>query len=171
MNRGPANPLLSTVLSTVLIALAVAPAATANKPTREIIPGQDDVRLTDQCAFPVLIHTEGREIVTTFTDKAGNVVKQIGVFPGNKQTLTNLDTGKSIIVVATGPFHGRREPDGSATVRVTGHGIFPGHPITEEPGIWYLSGRIFATLDAQENLTSIDSTGKLVDLCARLGEA
>jgi hypothetical protein len=152
----------------VFIALAVAPAATANKPTREIVPGQDDVRLNHQCAFPVLVHTEGREIVTTFTDKAGNVVKQIGVFPGNKQTLTNLDTGKSIIVVATGPFHGRREPDGSATVRVTGHGIFPGHPITEEPGIWYLSGRIFATLDAEGNLTSIDSTGKLVDFCDSL---
>ena len=102
--------------------------------------------------------------------QGGQPVKQIGVFPANKQTLTNLDTGKSIVVVATGPFHGRREPDGSATVRVTGHGIFPGHPITEEPGIWYLSGRIFATLDAQENLTSIDSTGKLVDLCARLGD-
>jgi hypothetical protein len=54
---------------------------------------------------------------------------------------------------------------------VTGHGIFPGHPITEEPGIWLLSGRIFATLDAEENLTSIDSTGKLVDLCPRLADA
>ena len=158
------------VVTLVAAALAVAPAATASKPTREIVPGQDDVRLTDQCAFPVLIHTEGREIVTTFTDKAGNVVKQIAIFPGNKQTVTNLDTGKSITVVATGPFHGRREPDGSSTVRVTGHGIFPGHPITEEPGIWYLSGRIFATLDAEENLTSIDYTGKLVDLCARLGD-
>jgi hypothetical protein len=168
MQRG--LPLLSTVLSTVLFALAVAPAATASKPTREIIPGQDDVVLTDQCAFPVRIQTEGREIITTFTDKAGNLVKQIAVFPANKQTLTNLDTGKSIIVVATGPFHGRRAPDGSATVRVTGHGIFPGHPITEEPGIWYLSGRIFATLDAEENLTSIDFTGKLVNLCARLGD-
>jgi hypothetical protein len=115
----------------------------------------------------VLIHTEGREIITTSTDKAGNLVKQIVVFPANKQRLTNLDTGKSI--VATGPFHGRREPDGSATIRVTGHGIFPGHPITEEPGFWYLSGRIIATLDAEENLTSIDSTGKLVDLCVRLG--
>jgi hypothetical protein len=164
-------PLLSTVLSTVLIALAVAPAATANKPTREIIRGQNDVLLTDQCVFPVLIHTAGREIVTTFTDKAGNLVKQIAIFPANKQTLTNLDTGESITVVATGPFHGRRNPDGSATVRVTGHGIFPGHPITEEPGIWFLSGRIFATLDAEENLTSIDSTGKLVDLCPRLADA
>ena len=167
MQRG--IPLLSTVLSTVLLALAVAPAATANKPTREIIPSQDDVLVTDQCAFPVRIHTAGGEIITTFTDKAGNVVKQIVVFPANKQTLTNLDTDKSIVVVATGPFHGRRAPDGSATVRVTGHGIFPGHPITEEPGLWYLSGRIFATLDAEENLTSSDYTGKLVDLCTRLG--
>ncbi len=161
--------LLSTALSTVLIALAVAPAATATKPTREIVPGQDDVRITDQCAFPVLVQTTGREIVTSFTDKAGNLIKQIAVFPGNKQTLTNLATDRSIVVPATGSFHARRQPDGTATLHVTGHGIFPGHPVTEEPGIWYLSGRIFATLDADDNPTSIHVTGKLVDLCPRLG--
>jgi hypothetical protein len=167
MQRGPL--LLSTALSTVLVAFAVAPAATANKPTREIVPGQDDVRITDQCAFPVLVQTTGREIVTSFTDKSGNLVKQIAVFPGNKQTLTNLDTRKSIVVQATGSFNARRQPDGTATLHVTGHGIFPGHPVTEEPGIWYLSGRIFATLDADDNPTSINVTGRLVDLCGRLG--
>jgi hypothetical protein len=156
------------LLSTVLIALAVAPAATANKPTREINPGQDDVVLTDQCAFPVLAHIEGIEIITTFTDKAGNPVKQIGVFPDNTLTLTNLDTGKSITVVATGSFHVRAEPDGSISVMVTGHGPFVPNPITGEPGIWYLSGRVRATFDVEGNLTSIDSTGNLVDLCAQL---
>ena len=85
--------LLSTVL---LIALAVAPVATANKPEREIVPAPGDVTITDQCAFPVLGHIEGGEIDTTFFDKAGDPVKKIGVFPGQTLTLTNLDTGKSI---------------------------------------------------------------------------
>src|SRR5207249_1643794 len=108
----------------VAIALAVAPAATANKPMREIIHAPDDIVITDQCAFPVLGHIEGREIDTTFTDKAGNPVKLIGVFPGNTLTLTNLDTGESITVGATGSFHLRAEPDGSTSAMVTGQGAW-----------------------------------------------
>jgi hypothetical protein len=156
------------LLSTVLIALVVAPVATANKPMREIIPSPDDMVIAGQCAFPVLGHIEGSEIDTTFTDKAGNPVKLIGVFPGNTLTLTNLDTGKSITLGATGSFQLRVNPDGSASAMVTGQGAWFGNPVTGEPGIWYQSGRVSATLDAEGNATSVDSTGNLVNLCARL---
>ena len=157
------------LLSAVLIALAVAPAAIANKPTREINPAPDDRLITGQCTFPVLGQIEGNEIVTTFTDKAGNPVKLLAVFPGNTLTLTNLDTGKSITLGATGSFQLRAEPDGSASAMVTGHGAWPdGNPITGEPGIWYQSGRVSATFDAEGNTTSIKSTGKLVKLCTQL---
>ena len=156
------------LLSSVLVALAVAPAANADKPMREINPSQDDVVVTDQCAFPVLAHIDGGEIVTNFTDKAGNVVKQIVVFPANTETLTNLETGTSITLPATGSFQGRAYPDGSVSFKITGHGAFPGNPITGELGIWYSSGRLFATFDADGNLTSTGSTGNLVDLCPRL---
>jgi hypothetical protein len=155
-------------LSTVLVALTVAPVATANKPTREVNPVQDDMVIAGQCAFPVLAHINGGEIVTTFTDKAGNLVKQIVVFPANTVTLRNLDSGKSITLVATGSFQGRAHPDGSVSFKITGHGAFPGNPITGEPGIWYLSGRLFANFDADGNLTSTGNTGNLVDLCPRL---
>ena len=157
------------LLSTVLIALVVAPVATANKPIREIIPSPDDMVITGQCAFPVLGHIEGSEIDTTFTDKAGNPVKLIGVFPGNTLTLTNLvDTSKSITLGATGSFQLRANPDGSASAMVTGRGAWLGNPVTGEPGIWYQSGRVRATLDADGNATSVDSAGNLVNLCARL---
>jgi hypothetical protein len=155
-------------LSTVLIALAVAPLATAIKPTREVNPVQDDMVIAGQCDFPVLAHIDGGEIVTNFTDKAGNLVKQIVVFPANTVTLTNLDSGKSITLVATGSFQGRAHPDGSVSFKITGHGAFPGNPITGEPGVWYLSGRLFANFDADGNLTSTGNTGNLVDLCPRL---
>jgi hypothetical protein len=156
-------------LSTVLIGLAVAPAATANKPIREIVSSPPDRVITGQCAFPVLGHIEGREIDTTFTDKAGNPVKQIGVFPGNTLTLTNLATGKALVLGATGSFQIRANPDGSASGMVTGHGAWPdGNPVTGEPGIWYQSGRVSATFDADGNTTSIKSTGTLVDLCPEL---
>lgn len=152
----------------VLTALAVAPAATANQPTREIIPAPDDMVITGQCAFPVLGHIDGVEIDTTFTNKAGDIVKLIGVFPGNTLTLTNLDTGSSITLVADGQFHAQLERDGSGFVLVTGHGPSVPNPITGEPGIWYLSGRLIARFDAEGNPTSIDSTGNLVNLCERL---
>jgi hypothetical protein len=158
------------LLATLLIALAVVPAATANRPIREVNPAQEDVVITDQCAFPVLGHVEGREIITTFTDRAGNPVKQIGVFPGNTLTFTNLDTGESVTLVATGSFHVQAESDGSVTVMITGHGPFFSNPITGEPGIWYLNGgRVVATFDAEGNMTSVDATGNnLVNLCAQL---
>lgn len=156
------------LLITLLIALAVVPAATANKPIREFVPGQNDVLVTDQCPFPVLIHLEGGEIDTTFTDKAGNPIKILGVFPGNTVTFTNLVTEKSITAAATGSFQGRLGPDGSATFKVTGHGPFLSHPVTGEPGIWYMSGRLAAAFDADENPTSIDYTGKLVNMCGQL---
>ena len=160
-----------TLVGTLVVAaLAVAPPATANKPTREIIPAPKDRVITGQCTFPVRGHIEGREIDTTFTDKAGNPVKLLGVFPGNTLTLTNLETGKSITLGATGSFQLRGKPDGSGSGKVTGHGAWPdGNPVTGEPGIWYQSGRVSATFDAEGNTTSIKSTGKLVDLCARLG--
>jgi hypothetical protein len=153
----------------VLTALAVAPTAIAAKPTREIIPAPQDRLINDQCTFPVLGHIEGSEIDTTFTDRAGNPVKLLGVFPGNTLTLTNLDTGRSITLGATGSFHLRVEPDGSGSAMVTGQGAWPdGNPITGEPGIWYQSGRVSTTFDAEGNTTSLRSTGTLVNLCTQL---
>jgi hypothetical protein len=161
MRRGP------LFLTTLLIALVVVPAAIADKPIREINPDQGDRLITDQCAFPVLGHIEGREIITTFADKAGNL-KQIVVFPANRLTLTNLQTGKSITLVSTGPSFGRLTVDGSGFVMTMGHGPSFPNPVTGEPGIWYSSGRVLLTFDAEGNVTSVESTGKLVNLCDRL---
>jgi hypothetical protein len=157
------------VFATFVFVLAVAPAATANRPIREVIENPPDVVITGQCAFPVLGHIEGREIDTTFTDRFGNPVKQIGVFPGNTVTLTNLDSGTSLTLPATGSFQLRAERDGGASAQITGHGAWPdGNPVTGEPGIWYQSGAVRATFDADGNLTSVSNTGTLVNLCGQL---
>jgi hypothetical protein len=157
------------LFTTILFALAVAPAATSTRPSREVVEAPPDIVITGQCAFPVLGHIEGHEIDTTFTDRAGNPIKQIGVFPGNTVTLTNLDTGVSITLSATGSFQVRAEPDGGASAMVTGHGAWPdGNPVTGEPGIWYQSGAVRATFDANGNLTSVSNTGTLVNLCPQL---
>jgi hypothetical protein len=157
------------LLSAVLVTLAVVPAATANKPMREVIPAPEDRVITGQCAFPVLGHIEGSEIDTTFFDRAGDPVKLIGVFPGNTVTLTNLETGTSITLGATGSFQLRVEPDGSGSAMVTGLGAWvDGNPVTGEPGIWYQRGRVSATFDAAGNTTSITSSGTLINLCPQL---
>lgn len=156
------------LLSTVLIALAVVPVAAANKPVREIVPAPGDRVFTDECAFPVLGHIEGGEINTTFTDQTGDPVRLLGVFPGQTLTLTNLDTGKSITLANAGSFQARAEPDGSVTISITGRGPIP-NVITGEPGLWYLDGgRVVVTFDADENVTSVDVSGNLVDLCTEL---
>jgi hypothetical protein len=154
-------------LSTALFALAIASPASAGKPTRETHP-QGDAVITHQCAFPVLGHVDGIEIITTWTDDAGNPIKQIVTFPGNVLTFTNLDSGTSITVAGTGSSQLRAEPDGSVSARAMGHGPFFPNPITGEPGIWYLSGQGRATIDSQGNVTSARLAGRLVDLCPQL---
>jgi hypothetical protein len=154
---------------TVSVALSVTPRASASKPAREIITGQPEVVITDQCAFPVLLHVDGIEIITTFTDKAGDPVKQIVAFPANMLTLTNLESGTSVTLVGTGSSQLRAESGGVVSARAMGHGPFAPNPITEEPGIWYLSGQGKATLDSQGNVLSVDLAGRLVDLCPQLG--
>jgi hypothetical protein len=157
---------LGLLLSAILIAVFVVPAATAQKPIREVIPAPADFLITGQCDFPVLAHIEGNEIDTTFTDKAGNPVRLLGVFPGNMLTLTSAT--RSITLPATGSFQARANPDGSVTYMVTGHGPWVPNPITEEKGIWYQSGQLSATFDAQGNMVSMKSTGTLPNLCSRL---
>jgi hypothetical protein len=150
------------------LALAVPAVATAIPPIREVHESQQDRLITGQCAFPVLSHVQGREILTTFRNRAGDHVRQLGVFPGNTLTLTNANGGESLTLPATGSFQLRLHADGSATMMLTGHGPFFPNPITGQPGIWYLSGQIVATFDAQENLTSIALMGNLENLCPRL---
>ncbi len=156
-------------LSAVVIALALVPAATANKPTREIVPAPGDEVFTDQCAFPVLGQIEGGEINTTFTDKAGNPVRLLGVFPGQTLTWTNLEPGKSITLHNAGSFQARAERDGSVTISITGRGPLPNDVVGGEPGLWYLNGgRVFVTLDAEGNPTSVTVRGNVVNLCGQL---
>jgi hypothetical protein len=155
-------------LATLLAVLAVAPAASATKPIRVINPSQGDTVIRHQCAFPVFAHVDGPEIITTFLNKAGDPVKQIGVFPGNTLSMTNVRTGASVTFGATGSFHVRALPDGEISVQITGKGPFFPHPLTGEPGIWYLVGRAKATFDADGNMTSGEIVGQLIDVCAEL---
>jgi hypothetical protein len=154
-------------LAIVLAVLIVASPASATQPIREVHT-QDDFVIRGQCEDPVVGHIDGNEIIKTFTDAAGNPIKQIATFPGNRITLTNLASGSSITVMGTGSSQLRAASDGSTFARAMGHGPFFPNPLTGEPGIWYLSGQGEATLDRHGNVTSAELHGRLVDLCPRL---
>ena len=47
-------------------------------------PPPDDRVIDDQCSFPVLGHVDGNEIDTTFTDRFGNPIRLLGVFPATR---------------------------------------------------------------------------------------
>jgi len=156
------------LISAIVISLALAPAASASKPVREVNPSQGEIVIRGQCDFPVLGHIDGPEIIKTWIDDAGNPVKQIVTFPGNMLTFTNLRTGASVTVAGTGSSQLRAQKDGSVSARAMGHGPFFPNPLTGEPGIWYLSGQGRATLDSDGNVISARLAGKLVDLCPLL---
>lgn len=156
------------MLATVLVSLATASTAAADKPAREVGQQPDLPPIVGQCAFPVLSHIDGNEIVTTFFDKAGDPVKQIEVFPGNSLTVTNAETGKSLTLVSTGGSLAKVEPDGSGFFQAGGHGPSFPNPVTGEPGIWYQSGHLLLHFDATMTVVSAEFTGKFVNLCDQL---
>jgi hypothetical protein len=155
----------------VLLGIVLAPSVSANngnKPDRRITLDQGDATIEGECAFPVFVHIEGREIDTDFRVKDRAVAKLLGIFPGNTWTLTNLETGKSITVGSTSSFHQRIEPDGSFSVMVVGEGVWVENPLTGEPGFWDQHGQISGRFDADGNPISTKGTGSLVNLCPRL---
>ena len=77
-------------------------------------------------------------------------------------------SGKSITVVSTGSYHAQVNPDGSGSFASSGPGPVVGNPLTGEPGIWYLLGRLAATFDADGNETLASLVGSFVNLCPAL---
>lgn len=162
--------LLSALVCATLVLPSPTTANNGNRPDRRITLDQGEGTIEGECAFPVFVHIDGREIDTTFSIRQRTVLKLLGLFPGNTWTLTNLDTGKSITVSNTSSFHQQTEPDGSFSVKVVGEGVWPdGNPLTGEPGVWHQSGQVSGTFDADGSPISTKGTGSLVNLCPELG--
>src|SRR6476620_10633295 len=103
-------PKALVLIVTAVCMLFVAPAASATKPIREVNDQGDGV-IRGQCAFPVLGHIDGVEIIKTWVNDAGDPIKQIVTFPNNRITLTNLRSGASITVMGTGTSQLRAHGD------------------------------------------------------------
>ena len=145
-------------VATALVAAVFASPASAVKPTREHGDFVDRV-FTGVCSFDVARHVlVNRSVITTYSD---GTVRITGTF---KQTLTNLDTGKSIFVNASGPVIIETHPDGSSTE------IDLGRQFLRPPGQLLLTtGRVVWEFDAAGNTTSFTQVGGTSqDVCALL---
>jgi hypothetical protein len=88
--------LLAATVVALTVAGAVAPMATADRPTKEFFSFTSTITVDDICAFPVTITSAVEQTVWTYVDKTGattgvhlHVVEQ-DTFSANGQTLTGL---------------------------------------------------------------------------------
>lgn len=153
----------ATFILTIASAMLVfAGGASAQKPERTVSPAGAEFSLAGLCDFTVLFEIEGTIIETKFSDKEGNVVREAEVYRAYKTTLTNDETGESIVVVNPGPEFIRYSTAGSQTRIGTGPWIFGDNPKTGEPGLFLVRGRWL------ETAAGTTFVGNVVDLCAEL---
>jgi hypothetical protein len=126
----------------------------AGGPTRMFLPAPPFLLVTDSCLFDVRIDfTRNSEYIMVFSDASGEPTR--GIITGALvQRFTNVATGKSIVVNASGP--------GFLTNQSL---VLGGRSTVFVPGRLFLNaGRV--QFDAVGNITSV--TGKTTDLCAAL---
>ncbi len=117
-----------------LFAALIVPVAIAGQPTIERIPFEDHL-VTQSCGFPVQIDATGTVVDISYTDAQGNF-HEFQAGPTAKATLTNLVTGKTIVVNNSGPGDSTFGADGSFTRVGTGLWLWSQlNPATLAPGI------------------------------------
>jgi hypothetical protein len=110
-------------------ALAVGAIATAGPPTPSVEQIDDVFTIpaapAGPCAFAIQGHFTATIRTTEFFDSEGNLVRSITTFPGARITFSA--NGKSISTVSPSAEHFTLNPDGTATLTITG---LSGHLIT-----------------------------------------
>jgi hypothetical protein len=91
-------------LAAVMV-LVLGGVARAVPPEHSVEHVDETFRDEGACSFTVLAHVEGDIRHTAFFDQAGNVVRELEVFPNFRVTFTNADTGKSISTVSPSVVH------------------------------------------------------------------
>jgi hypothetical protein len=163
--RGRSRIALAAVVAALSLA-AVAPAAIAGKPTIQRTPFEQHF-VSEACGFPVQVDASGTALDISYTDELGNVhLFEAG--PQVKSTMTNLVTGKTIVVNISGPGQYTFGADGSFTLVGTGLWSWTRvNPATLEPGIFLTQGSFVLSISAS-GVRTFTSTGTTIDLCAQL---
>jgi hypothetical protein len=151
------------LLASVVLAATVASTAQAVPPTRTTEPPFDFANISLFCGFPLRAETLRNNVkITTFSDGHQLVT---GSHTGR---LTNLSSGKSLVITDAGSLITNREQTAETFHGRTVLFLFPGEPFG--PGAWLFEGRVNATFAEPGGFlySDLDFTGKQVDLCTAL---
>ena len=157
---------LVAVLLGVMLALLLAPAASADKPAKDPLPAVD-IPLEGVCSFDVLQEvTTNKEFIKTFADGRQLIT---GAF---RVRVTNLDTDASLDLNIPGPGRVTENSDGSVTLESHGPWLiwfFEGDLGPGSPGQLFVNnGTLVQTFYPDGRVTIDKQTGSQTDICAAL---
>jgi hypothetical protein len=147
------------------MAFGAAP-AWADKPTKQPLPSSEFTVTGIGCGFDVKVTPlENKEVTHTFSDGR---VEITGTF---KVRLTNVETGKSIVVNISGPAALTPNGDGTFTAVLKGRSlIFPNAPPEATTLFFVNSGRtIMIVNESLTHWTLLNFMGMQFDVCKALG--
>ena len=124
------------------------------------------------CDFELRVTgTGGSAITREFTDSDGNIVRTLTAGRGVDLTFTNVFTDATVSLKGNGSVISTTlDPDGSSTVRSTGHNVLVMFPtdVPAGPSTTLYVGRVTYDVDAQSTFTITGSSGRTRDICDEL---
>ena len=125
------------------------------------------------CDFELRVTgTGGSGITREFTDSDGNIVRTLTAGRGVDLTFTNVFTDATVSLKGNGSVISTTlDPDGSSTVRSTGHNVLVMFPtdVPAGPSTTLYVGRVTYDVDAQGTFSITGSSGRTRDICDELG--
>jgi hypothetical protein len=116
----------------------------------------------------------GKQHVKEFKDKNGNVVRALSAGRGSALRYTNVSTGQTFSSKSNGAVaHTTYNPDGSSTLKLTGHNVVILFPTDSPPGpstTLYDGGRVVISIDASGNFTVKEESGNKTNICAAVSQ-
>jgi len=165
IERRRTSILAVAVLAALLFAAVVASTAQAVPPTRETEQPFDFDSNSLFCGFPLRAETLRNNVkITTFSDG-----RQLTT-GSRKYRLTNLSTGKSLVLTDAGNLITNPEQTTDTFTGRLALFLFPGEPFG--PGVSLFVGRVVANFAVPGGFfySGLEFTGRRVDLCAALRE-
>jgi hypothetical protein len=127
-------------------------------------PADDTIEVAGICDFPVLLEFTGKVKVIEHGDHI------ITVAPGQKVTVTNMETDESLRYNIAGAFHDQVQPNGDLVSKGTGRNLL----FTEALGMLVTVGNVAFTVTEDASapegiaITITGNRGKIIDVCAAL---
>src|SRR2546423_3986108 len=147
----------------MLFAATFAGAAQAVPPTRSTEAPFDFDSSSTFCGFPLRAETLRNNVkITTFSDGRQQVNGS------HMYRLTNLSSGKSLVVTDAGNLTTNPEQTAETFTGRVVLFLFPGEPLG--PGAWLFVGQVVATFAEPGGFlySDLETNGRRVDLCAAL---